>query len=153
MQVQFHDPNWRWKVSTQSACPLCSQLVLSGDSELVGETESISMFLSRRPLSFFGFGSCSFQKSHRHKESFNQGSKEWRIKHMPSYLHPHGVTFQLRCLEKYWYPSQSHKMETFRMLKLDNCACSEISYFIGQNDFWLRIVLNTQIKLLCVENG
>lgn len=62
MQVQFHDPNWRWKVSTQSACLLCPQLVLSGDFELVGETESISMFLSRRPWASLVSGLALFKK-------------------------------------------------------------------------------------------
>lgn len=140
MHVQFHNPNWRWKVSTQSAYLLCPQLVLSCDFELVGKL-SPSLYFFPDDLSVSLVSGLALFKKVTDTESFSRSSKEWRIKHMPSYLHPHDMTCQLQCLEKYWYLSQSHKMETFRMLKLNNCVCSETSYFIGQNDFWLRIVL------------
>lgn len=107
MHVQFHDPNWQWKVSTESAYPLCPQLVLSCDFELVGETESISMFLSRRPFSFFDLGLALFKKVTDTKSLLIRVQKNEELNLYPPDAVLHGVTFQLLCLEKYWYPSST----------------------------------------------
>lgn len=98
MHVQFHDPNWQWKVSTQSAYLLCPQLVLSYDFELVGETESIStffFFFSRRPFSFFGLGLALFKKVTDTKSLLIRVQKNEELNLYPPDIVLHGVTFQL----------------------------------------------------------
>lgn len=133
MHVQFHDPNWRWKVNTQSAYLLCPQLVLSCNFELVGETESISMFLSRRPCSYFGLGIALFKKVTDTKNLLIrvQRNEELNIC-LPTFTHMiwlYRSDFPVTLPGKILVSITHHKMETFRMLKLDNYLFRGVSFY------------------------
>lgn len=67
MCLQFHDQNWRWKISIQYAylSSVHSFYFHVISFELVGETQSISTLLSSRPFQLLWLGPCYFQKTHK----------------------------------------------------------------------------------------